>query len=458
MTSTVNLPGPLKQALPAESRETLEDSDSNPAESAGAANNGQTQQKRKIVPSVAPASSTEEPARKKRKTLKDVAVESKIEDDDEVSLKRLFNKSDRTMIANINKFEIRGKDFKTLLPRQMLNDEIMNGYFQLLFARRDRLKNDKRSIHLQHSFFWSILFAYENKYNYDKVRRWNKTLDLFSLDMILYVINWSNIHWGLVWIEPASKQIHYLDSITGNKWAKREVLKEGFVRFLGDEWTRLKKEDANGVFTPADWVMDFPSVPQQENASNNCGVAVLMMANYLSCDGKPDDAPLFPYLSGDLDTFRRSIALEIAAKRVDAPPGRQPSFVTPVGFETGQRVVARSHNNRENLWFHGFVIAVSEDDGALSIRYDDHQVEDDIPQEEERVKLSLCLEFKQGDVVEGRFEAFKLWPGAWYKGVVTNKKQVTRYRRAYYVYDIQYDDGDVEEGLFGDVIRPVINS
>ena len=51
--------------------------------------------------------------------------------------------------------------------------------------------------------------------------------------------------------------------------------------------------------------------------------------------------------------------------------------------------------------------------------------------------------FAVGDAVEGNFEG----SGEWYRGKVT---KIKRHR-----YDIAYDDGDTEQGVKADMVRPL---
>jgi hypothetical protein len=102
--------------------------------------------------------------------------------------------------------------FKSLAPRTWLNDEIVNFYFGMLME--GCISNNLR-IHCFSTFFFVKLLRQKEEvtgYLFERVKRWTKNIDIFTLEKIFIPINITNTHWTLVLINIVLKTIIYYDS------------------------------------------------------------------------------------------------------------------------------------------------------------------------------------------------------------------------------------------------------
>jgi len=114
----------------------------------------------------------------------------------------------------IDKFSINMSitKFKSLAPRTWLNDEIVNFYFGMLME--GCISNNLR-IHCFSTFFFVKLLRQKEEvtgYLFERVKRWTKNIDIFTLEKIFIPINITNTHWTLVFIDIVLKTIIYYDS------------------------------------------------------------------------------------------------------------------------------------------------------------------------------------------------------------------------------------------------------
>ena len=254
--------------------------------------------------------------------------------------------------------ELKGKDFKTLMPLTWLNDEVINFYFGLL-QQRDNASSSKSSFFFKSFFVDKLMnvdrstqlaqvqaehaFAFSNaggrdgddgersdddedtgvfdvvrdhvatdttpvgKYNYKAVKRWTRKVDVFSREHLFFAVHVSEDHWTLAVVHVQEQKIQYYDSMGGGG---RHVL-EALRRWLGDE--KAKKRPA-GVSVPDVDVGSFvlvgttPDTPRQENGSD-CGVFSLMCADFLS------ERLGLPFSQRDIPHFRHRIALALLRRR-----------------------------------------------------------------------------------------------------------------------------------------------
>ena len=116
------------------------------------------------------------------------------------------------MVAEANGQEIFGQDIKTLFephPKNKLNDNIINFYFAMI-QERSKQENHRSVFAFNHRFFTKL-----KKNGWEKVKRWSKNIELFSIDLILIPICWDfegEGHWCLAAIDMEEKEILYFDS------------------------------------------------------------------------------------------------------------------------------------------------------------------------------------------------------------------------------------------------------
>jgi len=176
---------------------------------------------------------------------------------------------------------------KRLQGDQMLNDELMNFYINLLLGReRARRSRDPshRGCHFMNTYFMGKLAIFQNKYDYSQVKSWTspKRLKpgLFEHSKVFVPINIPDIHWTLAVIDMPAQTIKYYDSMGNSGLGHLNHL----LDYLKDEW-RDKKPNV----PPPDWsqwrlIQGSTATPQQDRHHNDCGLFVLYIADLLSQD------------------------------------------------------------------------------------------------------------------------------------------------------------------------------
>ncbi len=115
------------------------------------------------------------------------------------------------------------KIMQTLLPKQWLNNEVINFFLKHCLRRRDKELCKKepgsRQSHFFNSFFMQTMFDLENndlnlrgRYNYENTRCWSKNVpgkDILNLKYMFCPINLDNLHWMLAVIFMEERIIQY---------------------------------------------------------------------------------------------------------------------------------------------------------------------------------------------------------------------------------------------------------
>ena len=187
-------------------------------------------------------------------------------------------KNDSLLVGNI-----RGRDFKSLLPDKWLKDSIINMFFGLLEV--------EGGIHCFSPFFVTKLLnhGHETKpdeYGYERVKRWTRNIDVFVLKKAFVPINLGLSHWILALIDFQEKKIQLYDSYR-KKMRPRPNLLEGLLRYLKDEHQNKKGRpmDDEDSWNLID--VQINETPHQVG-DNDCGVFICIFA-YLLSKGRPLD-------------------------------------------------------------------------------------------------------------------------------------------------------------------------
>lgn len=218
-------------------------------------------------------------------------------------LRHTANAADaRKVLVNVGGCRIRGEDLALLTPGTWVNDEIINAYLQLLMRRAGRNGLKIRAVS---SFFYAKLVERDARtgefvYDYGRVRRWMRRLDVFALDLILVPINTANTHWTLGVINVKERRVEHYDSMGG---AGSEIILGHLLRWVWDEREGRKLE-------VEEWgqVAMGSRVPQQNNA-DDCGVFVCKYADFLARGTEMTFAALH------INYFRARIAHELLMER-----------------------------------------------------------------------------------------------------------------------------------------------
>ena len=206
------------------------------------------------------------------------------------------------IIAMAGSESVQRESIQRLRQGIWLNDELVNCYFTLI-KQRDAIicQNSPGKLHSRffNSFFFSNLLENGSNYNYENVKTWSKSFDIFASDKIFVPINIKNKHWSLIVAYMQQQKIQYYDSL-GHDGRK---LLEAFLRYIEDEHLDKKQ-----VLLPdkKSWKL-IPcknDCPKQEN-DVDCGVFCCAFADFLSRDLE------LLFGQGYVTDYRRKLALSI---------------------------------------------------------------------------------------------------------------------------------------------------
>lgn len=242
--------------------------------------------------------------------------------------KRMSEYGDGELVS-INNIPIQLSDLHLLRPNVWLNDEIINGYMELIKDRSHRSFSESQArdngfvdghagdrresrrlprVQIMTSFFYAKLFAIDRSkncytYDYTRVRRWTRKFDVFDYDMMLVPINQGNVHWTLGVINFRDKRVEYYDSMGGTN----ETVLKNLLQWVADELETKKGE----ILDRSEWSMvaHGRDVPQQTN-TDDCGVFLCKFADFVS-----RDAPV-NFSADHMKYFRARMAHELLMKRL----------------------------------------------------------------------------------------------------------------------------------------------
>lgn len=196
------------------------------------------------------------------------------------------------LIVKIANTPIHGRDFKRLAPKSWLNDEIMNGYLELIQTSKDVI--------LFNTFFYEIL---KNMYqaqqiDANRIKRILRRKGVSSLTesrMSVIPVNIKDYHWALVVIDNSLKTVSYYDSLN-------DILSEEIF----DTLSYILDSDLKEV----DYQCFVPDSPKQENGSD-CGLFVLRT---IECVIMSEDVK---FSQEDMNYYRYLIGWRLLNKTID---------------------------------------------------------------------------------------------------------------------------------------------
>ncbi|CAL2048652.1 unnamed protein product [Caenorhabditis brenneri] len=201
------------------------------------------------------------------------------------------------ILFNINGYDIRNCDLRSLEEYQRLNDEVINAYMQLICKRNDQNERYPRV------YAFNILF-YKNLHEkgYGSVERWTKKIDIFSYGIVFIPIHFEGNHWILASINMNRKSIELYDSF----YAQDGRILQNIRSYLSNESRNKKHQDLDF----AEWeIAVVEDRPTQDNESD-CGVFTCQYAEWIS-RGEP---PAFT--QANVSYYRRKMAYEIMKKKL----------------------------------------------------------------------------------------------------------------------------------------------
>ena len=207
----------------------------------------------------------------------------------------LVRRPEGEVIVEGVRLQITRRDLATLHGLNWLNDEMINFYLNLLMERGKA--DNFPSVYSFSTFFYPKICSY----GHQGVRRWTKSVDIFSHDYILIPVH-LGIHWCLAIVDLRQKEVRYYDSMGGNNNEALSHIKS----YLSAESRAKKRVDV-------DWsgwqLINVKDIPQQTNGSD-CGVFACKLAEYVSRDAR------ISFTQADMPYFRRRMVYEIITKRL----------------------------------------------------------------------------------------------------------------------------------------------
>ncbi|TIC17188.1 cysteine proteinase [Wallemia mellicola] len=216
-------------------------------------------------------------------------------------------------ISKCGRQTMMSNDLKTLMPRQWLNDEVINFYAEMLRQSQSRQiedweKHDKKDKKPFDAYIHStFLFSTLESSGYDKAKlgRWVKKVDLFGKDIIIFPINRGQSHWVCGAINMRKKRFEMYDSMGGGTKYVYQKMREYINR--EHETKKGKPFDFDG------WI-DFWSenTPTQDNGFD-CGVFTCCFMDALS-KGKDVDDDAFEFSQKHMKYLRKRATVKFALK------------------------------------------------------------------------------------------------------------------------------------------------
>lgn len=201
------------------------------------------------------------------------------------------------LLTEIDGVQILGKDIRTLIGLNWLNDEIINAYMTLLVYRGAKAGNHK--VHAFNTFFYPKL----REAGYNSVRRWTRKVDIFNFEYIVVPVHLGN-HWTLVFIDFKKRTISYYDSLAGYSDGYCDIL----LDYLRSEMSDKKKQE----FSDSGWQLlnrSNDGIPLQNNCSD-CGVFACIYAEHLTRQADLD------FSQEDMPYFRKRMIYEITKQTI----------------------------------------------------------------------------------------------------------------------------------------------
>nr|CDS32877.1 sentrin specific protease 1 [Hymenolepis microstoma] len=195
-------------------------------------------------------------------------------------VKKLFEKASgdlNAVLVHSKRFRLKVtlRDITTLTGNTWLNDIIVNFYLQLI-SHRSRQCPEMLKVHAFNSFFYPQLVSVD----YPGVRRWTKSVDLFSQDLVLIPVHDRGMHWCLTCVDFRAKTISYYDSLHG----RNDQCLDRILHYLDAESRDKRNKPLEDIHSWEKKNMEG-RMPSQKNGSD-CGVFALTTAEFLSRDAE----------------------------------------------------------------------------------------------------------------------------------------------------------------------------
>lgn len=195
---------------------------------------------------------------------------------------------DAPEVIRTERYELDPEDLRRLGPGYLLNDRVINAYFELL------AEHSQGSVYVFSTFFYSTLV----RRGVEWVQRWTCRTNIFRGRLIYIPVHLPG-HWVLVVVDLENMVLEYYDSACG---VDRDVV-HWIGRYLKAEWSRIHSRGLRlGIAVKR-------RIPLQKNGYD-CGVFVCMFGRY-RLEGSRDW-----FSSSDVQDLRKMMVHEIVAGRI----------------------------------------------------------------------------------------------------------------------------------------------
>ncbi|KAJ8274665.1 hypothetical protein COCON_G00092900 [Conger conger] len=184
-----------------------------------------------------------------------------------------------------NKHRLTLEDLSTLDNQNWVNDQVINMYGELI------MEAVNHKVHFFNSFFHRQLVTK----GYEGIKRWTRKVDLFTKNLLLIPIH-LEIHWSLITVDIATRNIHFYDS-------QGIVFRHAIENILKYIMAEAKEKECT-VYQKGWKMIVNKRIPQQRN-DNDCGVFVLEYCKCLAL-GKP-----LQFSQADMPKIRKRIYKEL---------------------------------------------------------------------------------------------------------------------------------------------------
>ena len=204
-----------------------------------------------------------------------------------IRLEYMFERRRRNM-------ELKQHDYDTLKPGRWLNDSIITEYLSLVAKRSN---NNRPTIRVLSTYLYT---RYENN-GYHAVSKWTRKENIFDNDIIFIPIN-KDHHWALAVANVRERTVMVFDSLHTEKQVK---IKAFTVRqFIYEEAMFHWPLWASG------WTIDKPACSPKQDNFVDCGVYVLMTAEFIGRNVQPT------YSAEYVAIYRREIEEDLRRGRL----------------------------------------------------------------------------------------------------------------------------------------------
>uniref|UniRef100_A0A224Z0T5 Sentrin-specific protease 1 n=1 Tax=Rhipicephalus zambeziensis TaxID=60191 RepID=A0A224Z0T5_9ACAR len=200
------------------------------------------------------------------------------------------------VLASAFRLNISRADMHTLSDSQWLNDEVVNFYMNLLMQRSE--KEGSPRVYAFNTFFFPKLA----KNGHAALKRWTRTVDLFSFDILLVPLHFT-MHWCLAVVDFRKHHIAYYDSLCSS--SEQPSCLATLQQYLEDESQHKRNHGLNWD----SWTLKVMDVPRQQNGSD-CG---MFTCQYAECISR--DAPI-SFGQQHMPYFRKRVVYEILHKAI----------------------------------------------------------------------------------------------------------------------------------------------